>query len=96
MSDNIGKGQIKTTKDFNAKPPAPTPTKEGLTMAAVATYIDPEFLKVMKAGSYNYIVEVGARYGDESLLLSDRFQGQTAIVPQSLRGPYSSYWPSQP
>ena len=73
MSDNIGKGQIKTTKDFNAKPPAPTPTKEGLTMAAVATYIDPEFLKVMKAGSYNFIVEVGARYGDESLLLSRQF-----------------------
>ena len=75
MSSDLGKSVIKTTKDLNAKPPAPVAktADEALTMAAVATYIDPDFLKLMKAGSYNHIVEVGSRYGDESLLLSRQF-----------------------
>lgn len=75
MSDNLGKAVIKTSKELNPQV-APAPrldNREGLTMATTATYIDPEFLKVMKAGSYNYIVEVGARYGDESILLSRQF-----------------------
>ncbi len=73
MSVALGNAVIKTSKDLGAKVPAHTPAKGAVNMATVATYIDPEFLKVMKAGSYNYIVEVGARYGDESLLLSRQF-----------------------
>jgi FkbM family methyltransferase len=74
MSLALGNAVIKTSKDLSAKAPAPRlDSREGLTMATTATYVDPEFLKVMKAGSYNYIVEVGARYGDESILLSRQF-----------------------
>jgi FkbM family methyltransferase len=78
MSDNLGKSVIKTTSNLCGKlPTSEQPilgNKDFLTMAASSTYIDPDFLKLMKAVPFHYIVEVGARYGDESILLSRQFQ----------------------
>jgi FkbM family methyltransferase len=72
MSAAIGNTVIKTNKAIIS--PAPNlDSREGLTMATTATYIDPDFLKLMKALPFHFIVEVGARYGDESILLSRQF-----------------------
>ena len=77
MSGALGRTIVKTSSsvdDFNPRISKPSNTSSNqLTLAASATYIDPEFLKFMRAGSYNFIVEVGARYGDESIMLSRQF-----------------------
>jgi len=75
MSGALGKTVIKTTTDisaFNRPAQVQAPAKPALNMATSATYVEPHFLKFLK-GSFEHIVEVGARYGDESILLSERF-----------------------
>lgn len=76
MSGALGRTVIQTTNDINSFRPARVPTQlptqakpADVTLAASDTYIEPHFLRFMK-GSFDIIVEVGARYGDESILLS--------------------------
>jgi len=90
MSGALGRNIITTTSDINAFRPAQVPTQlptqlPPLNMATSATYVDPHFLRFLK-GTFTHIVEVGSRYGDEAILLSQRFPMATvwAFEPNPL------------